>query len=445
MGKGLNRLLLGAVAVLAIGLAPGPARAKPITNLDARIEAIEPKVIAWRRDIHEHPELGNRETRTAKMVADHLRKLGFDEVRTGIAYTGVVGILKGGKPGPVVGLRADMDALPVEEKTGLPFASKAKSTYEGQAVSVMHACGHDTHTAMLLGAAEVLAGMKADIAGTIVFVFQPAEEGAPSGEGGGAKLMLEQQALANPRPAAMFGLHVFPNDSGKIYYRAGGFFAASDRIRIQFTGRQTHGARPWSGVDISSLAAETILSMNQIAARQLNVAKNPTIITIATMHGGVRHNIIPEEVTLTGTLRTFDPAVRTDVIARITHTVENLAESYGAKAKVAFEEPNPVTWNDAALSAWALPSLQRAAGGADRVDSNAELVTGAEDFSYFAKEIPSVYVQLGARPKGADPATVAVNHSPNYDVDEDALIVGVRTHVFLALDYLARGHASPKR
>lgn len=443
MGLIVNKLLLGAAAVLGASLLPLPAHAQPQAGLDARIAAIEPKVIAWRRDIHEHPELGNRETRTAKLVADHLKKLGFDEVRTGIAYTGVVGILKGGKPGPVVGLRADMDALPVEEKTGLPFASKVKSTYEGQPVSVMHACGHDTHTAMLLGAAEVLAGMKADIAGTIVFVFQPAEEGPPLIEGGGAKMMLAQNALANPRPNAMFGLHVFPNDSGKIYYRAEGFFAASDRIRIQLTGRQTHGARPWSGVDIASLAAEAILSMNQIAARQLNVAKNPTIITIASVHGGVRHNIIPEDMTLTGTLRTFDPAVRTDVMARITRSVENLAKNYGAEAKIAFEEPNPVTWNDKALSAWALPSLQRAAGGENRVDANAELVTGAEDFSYFAKEIPSVYVQLGARPKGADPASAAVNHSPYFDVDEDALIVGVRTHVFLALDYLARGGSRP--
>ncbi len=435
-------LAAGAAATLfALACGTIVARAKTVAGLDARIEAVEPKVIAWRRDIHEHPELGNRETRTSKMVADHLKKLGFDEVRTGIAYTGVVGILRGGKPGPVVALRADMDALPVEEKTGLPFASTVKSTYEGQPVSVMHACGHDTHTAMLLGAAEVLAGMKADIPGTIVFVFQPAEEGAPLAEGGGAKLMLEQKALSNPRPAAMFGLHVFPNESGKIFYRAEGFFAASDRIRITLTGRQTHGARPWSGVDISSLAAESILAMNQIAARQVNVAKSPTIITIASVHGGVRHNIIPEEMVLTGTLRTFDPAARTDVMARITHTLENLADSYGAKAKIEFQEPNPVTWNDKALAAWALPSLQRAAGGADRVDVNAELVTGSEDFSYFAKEIPSVYVQLGSRPKGADPVTVAVNHSPFYDVDEDALIVGVRTHVFLALDFLARGNS----
>ncbi len=430
-----------AAALFALACGTIVARAKTVAGLDARIQAVEPKVIAWRRDIHAHPELGNRETRTSKMVADHLKKLGFDEVRTGIAYTGVVGILRGGKPGPVVALRADMDALPVEEKTGLPFASTVKSTYEGKPVSVMHACGHDTHTAMLMGAAEVLAGMKADIPGTIVFVFQPAEEGAPLAEGGGAKLMLEQKALSNPRPAAMFGLHVFPNESGKIFYRAEGFFAASDRIRITLTGRQTHGARPWSGVDISSLAAESILAMNQIAARQVNVAKSPTIITIASVHGGVRHNIIPEEMVLTGTLRTFDPAARTDVMARITHTLENLADSYGAKAKIEFQEPNPVTWNDKALAAWALPSLQRAAGGADRVDANAELVTGSEDFSYFAKEIPSVYVQLGSRPKGADPIMVAVNHSPFYDVDEDALIVGVRTHVFLALDFLARGNS----
>lgn len=438
-----NLALAAASSMVLLGNGAMHAEAKAADSLDARIEAVEPKVIAWRRDIHQHPELGNRETRTSKLVADHLKKLGFDEVRTGIAYTGVVGILRGGKPGPVVGLRADMDALPVEEKTGLPFASKVNSTYEGQPVSVMHACGHDTHTAMLLGAAEVLAGMKADIAGTIVFVFQPAEEGAPLAEGGGARLMMEQKALANPRPQAMFGLHVFPNESGKIFYRAEGFFAASDRIRIALTGRQTHGARPWSGVDIASLAADSVLAMNQIAARQLNVAKNPTIITIASVHGGVRHNIIPDEMVLTGTLRTFDPATRADVMARITKTVENLADSYGAKAKIEFQEPNPVTWNDKALSAWALPSLQRAAGGADRVDANAELVTGAEDFSYFAREIPSVYVQLGARPKGADPVNVAVNHSPYFDVDEAALITGVRTHVFLALDFLARGNATP--
>jgi amidohydrolase len=430
--------MLTAGLVAALSLSSGAALAAGSSSSSAvfaAAKAVQPRVVAWRRDIHEHPELGNREVRTAALVAAELTRLGF-EVRTHIATTGVVGVLKGGKPGGVVALRADMDALPVYEKTGLPFASKVTGEYEGQTVGVMHACGHDTHVAMLLGAANVLAGMKGQIAGTVVLIFQPAEEGLPLGEVGGAKQMIVEGALKNPAPSAIFGIHIGPGNLGELNYRSGGFYAAADRFDIKLTGRQTHGARPWAGIDVVSLSASIITAMNQIAARQIDVTASPTVITIATVHGGVRNNIIPEELVMSGTLRTFSDERRTDVIARMDRTIKALGESYGATATLTLNEPSyPVTYNDPALAAAMLSTVKTASGG--KVNANGDLYTGAEDFSFYARQIPGVFYKLGARKPGFDAKTAPENHSPYFDIDESVLEIGVRTHVMLALDYLA--------
>ena len=416
-------------AALALAVATPAAAQSFDTAVFAKAKAVQPKVVAWRRDIHEHPELGNNEVRTAALVAEHLKKLGF-EVRTGVAKTGVVAVLKGGKPGGVVALRADMDALPVAEQTGLPFASKVTATYNGQAVGVAHACGHDAHVAILMGAAEVLASMKDQIPGTVVFLFQPSEEGPPIGEEGGAPLMIKEGALANPAPSAVFGLHVWPGEAGHILYRPGPMMAASDRYEIKLKGKQTHGANPWAGIDIVSMQAEIVLAFNQIAARQINVTRSPTILTVATVHGGVRYNIIPDDLTLAGTLRTFDPDLRKDVQARAEKTVDSIATRYGGAGKLEWGNPNPVTNNDPALTARMAGTLKRAAAGKARDDS--DYITGAEDFSYYQKEIPGVFYFLGIGfPKG-------VNHSPLFNVmDEGAMEVGVRAQALTALDYLA--------
>ncbi|MEW5687731.1 MAG: amidohydrolase [Pseudomonadota bacterium] len=418
---------IAAVSALALG---SPAAAQ---SFDAQVFAgakkIQPKVVEWRRDIHEHPELGNNEVRTAALVAEHLKKLGM-EVRTGVGKTGVVGVLKGGKPGGVVALRADMDGLPVQEQTGLPFASKVTTTYNGQTVHVAHACGHDAHVAILMGTAEVLAGMRDKIPGTVVFIFQPAEEGPPVGEEGGAPLMIKEGALKNPAPTAIFGLHVFPGEPGQLVWRSGPMMAASDRYEIKLKGKQTHGANPWAGIDIASMQAEIVLAFNQIAARQLNVTRTPTILTVATVHGGVRYNIIPDDFTLAGTLRTFDPDLRKDVMARAEKAVKSIADRYGGSGAIEWGTPNPVTSNDPALTAKMKATLGRAAGG--KVRDDIDYITGAEDFSYFQRQIPGVFYHLGiGYPKG-------VNHSPLFHVvDEGAMEVGVRAQALTALDYLA--------
>lgn len=414
---------------LALSMAAPAAAQSFDAAVFAKAKAVQPKVVAWRRDIHEHPELSNSEVRTAALVAAHLKALGF-EVRTGVAKTGVVGILRGGKPGGVVALRADMDALPVVEQTGLPFASKVKATYNGAEVGVMHACGHDAHVAILMGAAEILASMKDRIPGTVVFLFQPAEEGPPAGEEGGAPLMIKEGALANPAPTAVFGLHVGPGQPGALTWRPGPMLAASDGYEIKLKGKQTHGANPSNGIDIASMQAEIVLAFNQIAARQVNVTRTPTILTVATVHGGVRQNIIPDDMVLSGTLRTFDPALRTDVMARAEKAVESIASRYGGSGKIIWNTPNPVTANDPALTARMKPTLARAARG--KIKDDIDYITGAEDFSYFQQKVPGVFYNLGIGfPKG-------VNHSPLFDVvDEGALEVGVRAQALTALDYLA--------
>lgn len=424
MGK---RMWLAAAAAMAMAT-PAAAQSFDKAVFDAASK-VQPKVVEWRRDIHQNPELGNSEVRTAKLVADHLRKLGY-EVRTGVAKTGVVAVLKGGKPGGVVALRADMDGLPVKEDTGVPFASRATATYNGQTVPVAHACGHDAHVAILMGAAEVLAGMKAQIPGTVVLLFQPAEEGPPIGEEGGAPLMIKEGALDNPKPSAVFGLHVVPGEPGALVWRPGPMMAASDRYQIKLKGKQTHGASPWAGIDIASMQAEIVLAFNQIAARQINVTRTPTILTVATVHGGVRYNIIPDDFELAGTLRTFDPELRKDVMARAEKAVESIAARYGGSGKLEWGTPNPVTSNDPALTAKMKPTLSRAARG--KIKDDIDFITGAEDFSYYQQKVPGLFYDLGIGfPKG-------VNHSPFFNVmDESALEVGVRAQALTALDYLA--------
>ena len=423
--------LLSAAGVLSVG---PQALADPATELDIEqvVAAVEPRVIAWRRDIHQHPELGNRETRTAGLVAEHLRGLGLDEVRTGIAHTGVLGVLRGGKPGPVVALRADMDALPVTEPEGLPFASRVRTLYNGQEVGVMHACGHDAHTAILMGTAEVLAGMRDAIPGTVVFIFQPAEEGAPEGEEGGAKMMLAEGLFDSLEPEAIFALHVLPRRAGNLYYTRGSTMAGSDNLKITVSGKQTHGAMPHFGIDPITVSAQIITALQTIPSRQLDAVKSPTIVSIGSIHGGVRGNIIPDQVELTGTIRTLDPESRDDVLARIKRTAEMIAESAGARAEVQIEQYSPVLHNDPELVQRMVPTLQRVAG--DEQVVQALPVTPSEDFAYFSERIPGFYFFLGINKAGLDWAPP--NHSPHFFINEDTLAVGVRAMSAVALDYL---------
>jgi amidohydrolase len=428
-----------ALSPISATRAPAPISATEIASAAAGVNS---QVVAWRRDIHEHAELSNRETRTGALVAAHLRSLGF-EVRDNVARTGVIGVLRGGRPGPVVALRADMDGLPVLEATGLPFASKQMGEYLGNRVPVAHACGHDAHVAMLMGAASVLASMKARIPGTIVFIFQPAEEGPPPGEEGGAPLMIKEGVLANPAPSAIFGIHVFPGPPGTISYRPGGFMAASDRYEIKLKGRQTHGAAPWGGIDIISLQAAIVQDLNRLAARTVDVTATPTIITVATVHGGVRNNIIPETLEMTGTLRTFDRAQRLAIQERMRQSVVSLAAAYGAQAELIFNRGdmtggNPVTFNDPALSRATFASLEEAAG-VGKVDINRPPVTGAEDFAAYQLQIPGVFYHIGANKEGVRAEDAAPNHSPQFDVNEAVLPLGVRAHVLTAVRYLERG------
>lgn len=409
--------------------------------IDAAVNKVAAKMVNWRRDIHAHPELSGQEVRTAKLVAEHLRKLGM-EVQTNVGGTGVVGTLRGGLPGKVVALRADMDALPVPENTGLPFASKAKANYLGKEVPVMHACGHDAHTAMLMGAAEALAGMKAQLPGTIKFIFQPAEEGAPvepdaSGKvpSFGAKAMVEEGVLKDVQ--AIYGLHITANlPSGVVGYRSGPLMAGSDSLKIVVEGRGGHGSSPWSAVDPVVAASQVVLGLQTVVSRQLNISKEPAVITIGSIQGGTRYNIIPDNVEMIGTLRTFDEDMRQEALKRITTTAESIAMSSGAKAKVVFGPvAYPVTTNPAELTAASLPALKLAMGGKTMVIPK---VSGSEDFSEFQKVAPGFFYFLGAPPKGADFNKAPPNHSPMFDVDEDQLPVGARSLAALAVDFLQR-------
>ena len=393
-------------------------------------------VLRWRRDIHQNPELGNREVRTSKLVADHLRSLGL-EVKTGIATTGVIAVLKGGKPGPRIAIRADMDALPVTERNALPFASKATSTFRGETVGVMHACGHDAHTSILMGVAQALVAMKADLPGEVMFVFQPAEEGPPDGEEGGAEEMLAQGIFRDFKPEAVFGLHVFSTlNAGKVGYRSGPAMAASDRFNIVIQGRQTHGSRPWGGVDPIVAAADVIGSAQTIVSRRQNISKQPVVVSFGAIKGGIRYNIIPDSVELIGTIRTFDEGMRQAVFKDLQNVAEHVSAAHGATAlaKIPDTKGNPVTVNDPALTARMLPSLKRAMGEANVVEM--DLNMGAEDFSFYAREVPGFFFFVGSTPQGQDPAKAPSNHSPEFFLDESALDVGLKSMLQVALDYL---------
>lgn len=435
-----QRLICATVsfAFVSIGIVGLTSADEPrsVGKIDREVAAIEDRVIAWRRDIHQNPELGNREFRTSKLVAEHLQSLGLESVKTQVAHTGVVGILRGGKPGPTVALRADMDALPVSEAVDLPFASKVRTTYNGVEVGVMHACGHDAHTAILMGAAGVLAGMREDLAGTVLFLFQPAEEGAPLGEEGGAKLMITEGALDDPRPDVVFGLHTRPGVAGEIGVRSGGAMAGSDRLYITVRGQQTHGAMPSRGVDPITAAAQIILSLQTMVTRQMDAAASPAVVSIGKITGGVRHNIIPDEVELVGTIRHLDPESHESLLERIKTTAEMIAESVGATAEVKFVTYAPVVYNDPDLVRKMTPSLKRAAGDAG-IWLEAPATMGAEDFAYFQREVPGVYFTLGVNKPGVAAADAAPNHSPHYYVNDDALATGVKAMVTLTVDYMA--------
>ncbi len=428
----MRRLLL-ATALAAALSAPAAAQSPDVDALAATVDA---KVQAWRRDIHQHPELGNREVRTSALVAAHLRALGLEDVRTGIATTGVTAILRGGKPGPRIALRADMDALPVTERSGLPFESKATAVFRGETVGVMHACGHDAHTGILMGVAEALASMKDELPGEILFIFQPAEEGPPDGEEGGAEEMLAQGIFERFKPEAVFGLHVFSTlKAGTVGWRSGPAMAASDRFNIVIKGRQTHGSRPWGGVDPIVAAADVIGTAQTIVSRRQNISKLPVVVSFGAIKGGIRYNIIPDEVELVGTIRTFDEGMRQQVFADLVNVAESVAHAHGATAiaTVPDTKGNPVTVNDPALTARMVPSLEKAVG-ADKVVAM-DLNMGAEDFSFYAREVPGFFFFVGATPPGQDPLKAPSNHSPEFFLDEQALKVGTRAMLQVVLDY----------
>ena len=405
-------------------------------NLERNFKDIEQKVIDWRRDIHQNPELGNREFRTATLVAKHLRSLGM-EVKTEVGVTGVIGVLKGGLPGPVVALRADMDALPVLERTPISFASKATTFYEGKETAVMHACGHDSHVAILMGVAEILSGMQKELKGTVKFIFQPAEEGAPKGEEGGAELMVKEGALNNPKVDVIFGLHINAQvEVGKITYRPGGMFAGVGDMKITVKGKSSHGAEPWSSIDPIVVSAQIINNLQTIVSRNVNVTKNAAVVTIGAIHGGNRSNIIPEQVEMLGTVRTLSEADEKLVFERIRQIVTKTAEANGTEAtlELPYSSHYPVTFNNIALTAKMLPSLQKSTGAENVVLVPAE--TGAEDFSFFANEVPGFYFYVGALPKGKDPETSAPHHTPEFYLDESGFITGVNAMVNLVVDYM---------
>jgi amidohydrolase len=407
--------------------------------IDAAAQSVEAKVIAWRRDLHANPELGNREFRTAVIVAEHLRALGLDEVRTQVAHTGVVGLLKGALPGPVVALRADMDGLPVTEEVDLPFASKVKTQWNGETVGVMHACGHDCHVSILMGVAEVLVGLRAQLRGSVKFIFQPAEEMPPEGEDGGARMMIEQGALQNPLPQAIFGLHVTSRlPLGLVGYRPGPTMASSDKLKITVHGRQTHGAAPWLGVDPIVTAAQVVLGLQTVVSRSVDLTHEPAVVTIGAIKGGVRENIIPDSVEMRGTIRTFDEAMRDDIHERVTTLAEAISRGSRAGCTVCIDKNYPVTINDPALTQAMVPTLQRVAGPQGLLLVNK--VTGSEDFSFFQRIVPGLFFFIGVTPPGSDPAKAPSNHSPRFYADERALILGVRALAHLACDYLDSAH-----
>jgi amidohydrolase len=411
--------------------------------MDKLAEGLEKKVVVWRRDIHEHPELGNREFQTAAKIAAHLQSLGM-EVKTGVGKTGVVGLLKGGKPGPVVALRADMDGLPVTERVDLPFKSAVKTEYNGQQTGVMHACGHDTHVAMLMGAAEILASVKSDLKGTIKFIFQPAEEGAPTGEEGGAYLMVKEGVLENPKVDAIFGLHInSQTEVGTIKYRPGATMAAVDSYAIKVRGKQTHGASPWSGVDPIVTASQIVMGLQTIVSRNLPLTENAAVVTVGAIHGGIRQNIIPEEVNMIGTIRSLDATMQKTIHRRINEIATNIAESAGAKADVDINIMYPATYNDPKLTDQMVPTLEAVAGKANVKITPAQ--TGAEDFSFYQEKIPGFFYFLGGMTKGKKLEDAAPHHTPDFQIDESCFVLGMKSLCHLAVDYMEHGGKAPAK
>lgn len=402
-------------------------------EIKVEAEKILPQVIEWRRHLHQYPELGNREFKTAAYIEKKLRALGM-EVRTKVAKTGVVGILRGGQPGATIGLRADIDGLPVTERVNIPFASKEKTEYNGQQVGVMHACGHDTHVAMLLGTAEVLSKMKDKIRGTVVFIFQPAEEGPPVGEEGGAALMIKEGVMDNPKIDAIFGIHInSATEIGKIKYRSGSFMAASDWFSIKVKGKQTHGSTPWTGVDPIAVSSQIINGLQMIVSRQSELTKAPVVITIGKINGGVRENIIPEEMTMAGTIRTLDDAMQKDVHERIKTTAQKIAESMGAIAEVSIDTKTMVTYNTPELVKQTLPSLEKAIGKDNVYET--EWTTGAEDFSFYRLKAPAFFFNVGGMPKGKTPKEAVPHHTPDFYIDDSRLDVGIKAFCNIVFDY----------
>jgi len=429
--------------IMIVSLSAGLARAQDGTTANTLHEMIDQKadeifnqVVEWRRHFHENPELSNREFETAEMVAEYLQSLGM-EVQTGIAHTGVVGILKGDKPGPVVGLRADMDALPVKERTDVMFKSTKVTEYLGQKVGVMHACGHDTHIAMLMGAAKILSDLRDQLPGTVKFIFQPAEEGAPPGEEGGADLMIKEGALKNPDVDVIFGQHINSlTEVGTIRYRPEGMMAAADRFVINVYGKQTHGSTPWTGVDPIVTSAKIIDGLQTIISRQTELTKQAAVISVGIIRSGVRNNIIPEEAEMIGTIRTLDTEMQDKIHEKIRHTATTIAESMGATAEVEIQKGVPVTYNDPALVEQMLPTLNEVAGE-DRVVLT-DAITGAEDFSFFSNEVPGFYYFVGGMPKGMNPEDAAPHHTPDFYIEESGMKLGVRSLATLTVDYMMK-------
>jgi len=413
------------------GFSQSNAKLKALADTGA--DKIENKVIEWRHHIHENPELSNREYKTAEYVAEHLRSLGI-EVQTGVAHTGVVGVLKGGKPGPVIALRADMDALPVKERVDLPWKSTAIGEYNGAEVNVMHACGHDTHVAMLMGTAEILASMKKELKGTVKFIFQPAEEGAPAGEEGGAKMMVAEGALKNPDVDVIFGIHIdSETEVGNINYKPGGAMAAVNSFNMKVKGKQTHGSTPWTGIDPIVTSALIINGLQTVVSRQSELTKEPAVVTVGAIHGGVRSNIIPEEVEMLGTIRTLDYGMRAKILEDIRRTVTLIGESQRAEVEIFIDEGYPITFNDPDLTEMMLPSLQAAAG--TEMVHLVKAETGAEDFSFFQEEVPGLFIFLGGMPAGMDKKDAAPHHTPDFYVDDSGMKLGMRAFCYLVLDY----------
>ena len=422
---------------LVTAILGGPALcAADVDNaqLDAAISAEQPKVIAWRRDLHEHPELGNRETRTAKIVAAHLVHLGL-AVQTQVAHTGVVALLRGGLPGPTVAVRADMDALPVTEKTDVPFRSQVTTSYHGETVGVMHACGHDSHTAMLMGLAEELSAVRATLPGNVLFIFQPAEEGPPEGEEGGARLMLKEGIFDKYQPQVVFGLHVWSTlHVGEIGLRAGPEMAAADSFRVLVKGRQSHGSRPWGAIDPIVTAAAIVTALQTVVSRNLDITANPAVLSVGAIKGGVRANIIPAQVEMLGTIRTFTDAQHALVLDAMQRIITNTAAANGATAEFAVTEHYPVTSNDAALTRRILPSLQQVVGAGNI--KTMDLITGAEDFSYYAQKVPGVFFFVGITPPEQNAEAAPSNHSDYFYLDERGITVGMRAMAKVVVDYL---------